>query len=285
MVKNNTDQQELEMKETPQQFSNYLIKALSRPPKSKENSYLYRYTKIKYLINTINSGYMRLGSCDSMNDPFETAILKQHGLLNRLFYACFTKASESLAMYKLYGVDRDTVIFKISYADLERVITSNNAANDHEKYAPGHSFKVLQGNEETNRFVDGKLYCTAIGYVDPLEKTIRSGSKENNNIASPFMQLELAGKLKYNCWEYENEIRLCGEVMQNLQENECLAVKLPEEFVNMISVTLCPGFDREKNKDFLMTLRFNGILYSQSIYDPLYSDILGIKEEVALENI
>ena len=63
---------------------------------------------------------MRLGPCATMNDDFETAVLERHGMLEKLFYACFTKADESLAMYKLYGIDHDSVIFRISYADLEK---------------------------------------------------------------------------------------------------------------------------------------------------------------------
>lgn len=61
---------------------------------------------------------MRLGTCLKMNDPFETAVLTHHGLLKRLFYACFTKAPESLAMYKLYRNDANSVIIKISYSKL-----------------------------------------------------------------------------------------------------------------------------------------------------------------------
>lgn len=67
----------------------------------------------------LKNGYMRLGSCADMNDAFETAVLDRHGLLRKLFYACFTKVDESLAMYKLYGIDQDSVIFRISYTDLE----------------------------------------------------------------------------------------------------------------------------------------------------------------------
>ena len=264
--------------ETPNQTSEYLKRVLTRPPKGKENSFLYRYTKIQYLVDMLKSGYMRLGPCDDMNDPFETAILQHHGLLRKLFYACFTKASESLAMYKLYGTDQDSVIFKISYAGLEKLLMANASSTKYGKYSPTHNFMILHENNRTNTFVDGKLYCSAVGYVDPETMIIRSGSKEVDSIKAPFMQPDLAGKIKYSCWEYEDELRLCAELSSDLPEKECVAVKIPADFDSMISVTLCPGFDKGKNKDYLVELGMRSVRCLPSVYDPLYSDFLNKKD-------
>ena len=269
---------------TPNQASEYLKRALTRPPKAKENSYLCRYTKIKYLIDMLKSGYMRLGPCDDMNDPFETAILQHHGLLRRLFYACFTKASESLAMYKLYGTDRDSVIIKISYAGLEKVLMSNVLSSEYGKYTPIHSFKILHDNNLTNNCIEGKLYCSAVGYVDPETMTIHSGTKEIDHIRTPFMQTDLAGKIKYRCWEYEDEFRLCAELPLNLSKKECVAVKVPDDFDSLISVILCPGFDMKKNKESLLELSLRSIRYIPSVYDPLYSDFLEKKATQTLKD-
>ena len=263
----------VESVETSNQLSDYLKKALTRASKGKESTYLYHYTKIKYLVEMLKSRYMRLGSCVDMNDDFETAILKHHGLLRRLYYACFTKVPESLAMYKLYGVNEDSVMLKISYAGLEKILSSNATSEVYGKYSPMHNYMILENNQATNRFIDGKLYCTAVGYVDPDTMTIHSGSKEDNSYRSPFMQKELAGKLKYRCWEYEDELRLCGELSKDLAEKECLAVKLPDEFDDFITVTLCPGFDMDKNREHLLELDIRSIKYSNSAYS-LYSDFL-----------
>ncbi len=260
--------------ETPNQTSEYLKRALTRPPKGKETSFLYRYTKIQYLVDMLQSGYMRLGPCDDMNDDFETAILQRHGLLHKLFYACFTKAPESLAMYKLYGTDKDSVIFKISYAGLEKIMLSKASTSKYGKYSPVHDFMILHENVRTGHFVDGKLFCTAVGYVDPETMIIHSGSKEVDSIKAPFLQPELAGKIKYNCWEYEDELRLCAELQDDLPEKECVAVGIPDDFSSMISVILCPGFDKVKNKEYLLELGFRSIRYKDSVYDPLYSAFL-----------
>ena len=266
--------------ETSDQMSDYLKKALTRPPKSKETSYLYRYTKIQYLVDMLNKGYMRLGSCDNMNDPFETAILQRHGLLRKMFYACFTKASESLAMYKLYGIDKDSVIIRISYSGLEKIMMTNASSMEYGKYSPVHSLMIIHNNDETNRFVDGKVYCSSVGYVNPETMTIHSGSKEVNQIKTPFLEQNLAGKIKYSCWEYEDELRLCAELSADLSEKECVAVKLPEDFDSMISATLCPGFDKDKNSGSLLELQLHSVRYSQSVYDPIYTDILEKKEAI-----
>lgn len=264
---------------TPEEVKQYLQMVLTRPSGKKETTYVFRYTKIKYLIDMLKTGYMRLGPCADMNDDFETAVLKRHGVLRKLFYACFTKVDESLAMYKLYGIDQDSVIFRISYADLEKFITED-ATDSGEKYAPFHNFRVLRDNKPVEGLTcQGKAFCTAVGYYDPRKNVIKSVTKENNNIHGPFIKPELAGKVKYSCWAYEDEIRLCGETSNPLSDNECLSIKVPNDFDSMISVILCPGFDKSKNRELLFELRMRGINYSDSVYDPIYSDFISSNPE------
>lgn len=259
---------------TPEDVKQYLQMVLTRPSESKDTTYVFRYTKIKYLIDMLKTGYMRLGPCADMNDDFETAVLRRHGVLNRLFYACFTKVDESLAMYKLYGIDQDSVIFRISYADLEKFITEK-ADDSGDKYAPFHNFRGLRNNIPVEGLAyRGKAYCTAVGYYDPRKNEIKSGTKENKSIHGPFNKPELAGKVKYGCWAYEDEIRLCGETETPLPDNECLAIELPSGFESMISVILCPGFDKTKNMQYLIDLQIRGINCSDSVYDPIYSDFI-----------
>lgn len=261
-------------------ISQYLHNVLGRPSKSKGTTYLYRYTKIHHLIDMLKTGYMRLGSCTDMNDEFETAVLDRHGKLNRLFYACFTKVEESLAMYKLYGVDQDSVIFRISYADLERFIIDNSDVETEKKGAPIHNFNILYKNNPTPRFIKGMIYCSGVGYIDPVTNEIFAGKQSNSNISAPFTQPELAGKVKYKCWNYEEEVRLCGELSTTLDEKECIAVKVPNCFESMITITLCPGFDMVKNQPLLLELRMHGIRFSQSVYDPIYSSFLERKTQI-----
>ena len=221
-----------------------------------------------------------------MNDPFETAVLTNQGLSKRLFYTCFTKVPESLAMYKLYGIDKNSVIIKISYSDLAKFITENNISNDH--YSTVRQMKILRNNQSTNKYVSGELFFTAIGYIDPRSKELRTGTSINSHIKKPFLSSELAGKVKYNCWEYEEEVRLCAQLASDLDDNECLSVKVPENFDSMISIILCPGFDRVKNKRILMDLRMRDIDCQASVYDPLYTDFLSGKQidvEYTEENI
>lgn len=263
---------------SPIQIRRYLQGVLSRPSTTKETTYLYRYTKINWLVDMLNSRYMRLGPCATMNDDFETAVLERHGMLEKLFYACFTKADESLAMYKLYGIDHDSVIFRISYADLEKFMNEVVVNTDADKHAPIHSFMLLHNNKPTNRRIQGQLYCSAVGYVDPVTNGIKTGLKINYNITAPFNHPELAGKVKYRCWEYEDEVRLCGELSADVGENECIAVRVPDSFDSMISVTLCPGFDMVKNRTFLIELGMRGIRYNQSVYDPIYTAFLEKKD-------
>ena len=260
---------------TPEEMRRYLQMVLTRVSgANKETTYLYRYTKINRLTDMLKTGYMRLGPCYTMNDDFETAVLDRHGLLKRLFYACFTKADESLAMYKLYGIDRNSVIFRISYAGLEKFVMENVEADSGEKYTPIHSFNIWRNKEVTSKLVSGQLYCTGIGYVDPKTKEIKAGTKTNKRIRSPFNQAVLAGKIKYRCWAYEEEVRLCCELPTPLADKECVAVKLPNGFDSMISVILCPGFDKEGNKDHLLELNVRGINFTPSAYDPIYSKFI-----------
>ena len=101
-VKSKIFQKSFEACKTPYEVETYLRRVLSRSGGKKEASYLYRYTNIEYLYKMLTTGYMRLGPCSKMNDPFETAVLTRHKMIRKLFYTCFTKVPESLAMYKLH---------------------------------------------------------------------------------------------------------------------------------------------------------------------------------------
>ncbi len=258
---------------SPEEMVLDMQKILTRPSRTKENTYLYRYTKINYLIEMIRNKYMRLNSCESMNDDFEKYVLRRYDMKNRFFCSCFTRTEESLAMYKMYGQD-DTIMFKISFSNLERIITYNSDIVIDNKYAPFHNYNIIHNGSVTNELVQGKLYCTSIGYVNPSTQQIKSGGRVNDLINHPFSQKSLAGKIKYQCWEYENEVRLCGELPVALKDGDCIAIGLPDEFNAMITVTLCPGFNRDENKDMLMELEMLGINYSQSVYESTYSSFV-----------
>ena len=81
-----------------------------------------------------------------------------------------------------------------------------------------------------------------------------------------------------NQLKYEDELRLCAELRNDLSEKECVTVKIPKDFGAMISVIFCPGFDKVKNKEFLVELKLQAIHCSDSVYDPIYSNLLSRRE-------
>lgn len=259
---------------TSEQVKEYFLRALTRPQykRSKAESFLYRYTKIQYLLEMLNSGYMILNSCEEMNDRFETALLEKHRKSHRVFFACFTKASESLAMYRLYGMGPDSIIFRISYLNLQRIVDMN-VTSDTGKYSPTHECVIYRNYTPTQETTSGKIFCTNVGYVDPITSSIQSGTVENTNINAPFLEAHLAGKIKYNCWSYEDEIRLCAELSEDLRTKECVGIKLPDDFSDGIEVILGPGFDADNNQNLLTDLHLRSIPVSQSIYESIYKDL------------
>ena len=259
---------------TCDEIEEYFRRVLTRTNVKQNEKFLYRYTRIDRLIEMLQSNNMILGSSSKMNDPFENALLIEHGMENKMFYKCFSGSPESLAMYRLYGMDADTVLYRISYFDLIRILNENSVDDYKSDYKSICNFNVMRDYNATKKKVEGELFCTAIGYVDPEQKSIKTGTRINKNIKTPFMKPKLAARIKFDCWEYEDEVRICGLLNKGLNYNECLCIKLPADFSTMINITLCPGFDIKRNNEYLFELAKRGINYNMSVYEPFYSRLL-----------
>ena len=131
---------------------------------------------------------------------------------------------------------------------------------------------VVNNGRVLKKTVTTGLYCTDIAYVNPYDSVLKYEDKKNNKIISPLNSEDLVGMVKYNCWEYEREVRLYGRLIDFSNSINKIAIKLPDDICKKVQVILGPIFDKKSYKEQLFYLRRLGVVYNNSIYDGLYKE-------------
>ncbi len=266
--------------ENAEQIMDYQSRVLSRTGNSgKKKVYLSHYTNIEGVTNILNSGHLYLSSGMRMNDPIEANYISQHGLDNKLFYFCLSKAHENLALYKMYQKNvEDGVIMQFTYSNIEEIIKHNAPEKDKSnKYLSSHgSVPLVRYDKLTEETIESTIYCVEVLYYSHSNNVIMSSNERHRNykLDFPLKKEELVGSLKFDCWKYENEIRLCGRTPERLSDIEKIALSIPESIYRNIRVILGPGFDEEKNRKHLLILRESGIDIQSSYYRGEYGSVL-----------
>lgn len=261
----------------------YQRRVLSRPGSlGKRGKFLLHYTDINSVVSILQSGVIYLSSSANMNDSFEKILLDKKGIKNQLFYLCLSKGEESLAMYKMYQKDkRKSVVIKLAFSDIENIMSQalygecKDGIDDIGKYIQHHrQVNIVRNDKLTIKKVWANLYCVEVLYLNPERNTLSNKSSVNKHIKFPLREQDLIGSVKYDCWSYEQEIRLCGFTRKPLKSNEKIALSLANDVCNNMVVVLGPDFDNNINQNSLTILREYGVKYTNSYYKDIYSGVL-----------
>ena len=225
---------------TPNEIQQYLRDVLSQMAKRKEYN-LYHYSSIGSITNIITSGYIWLGLSKNMNDHIEGEFIESFEGSNRICYSCFSQAEENLAMYKMYAPGPDGAMMVVPIKIAERIIDGASVHETNENYK---MVNVVRDNKLTDETVPAFLHWESVAYKDLHSDTIRVRYVENNQIKTPLNIKELAGYLKLYGWEYEKEVRLVAVAHNPLNDQEKIALKLPEDFAQKIKIITAPGSKR-----------------------------------------
>ena len=163
--------------------------------KKKQNAFLYHYASIEKLVSILKTGYLWLGSPKDMNDLLEYQLMRLDDSSNNLFYSCFSRAEENLAMYKMYADGEDGAVLCISFNTAELIVSNVQKNNEGKKTA-----YIVRDNTLTNETVDADIYWATVMYKDLHTNSLMSESVINKNISKPFSEKALSGLIKLYGW-------------------------------------------------------------------------------------
>ncbi len=209
---------------TTKEIRKFLLNFFSRTGGKKlEDCYLYHYSKLSNIGKIISGGYIWLSSPDSMNDSFEKEIINLSKGKEKLYYNCFSRTEENIAMYRMYAKEPEGAVLCISYKDARQIIA------EIEKTDSGKQLAYIVRNEEvTDETVEVNVFWGAVAYKGLHSDALKCGSVRNNKIKKPLTSPDLAGLIKLNGWGYENEVRLFATTNADLAPDEKLAIKIPD---------------------------------------------------------
>ena len=249
---------------TSQEIKQYLLNVLSRTGgKDKKTACLYHYTKIKSLQAMLSSGYIWLGSTDQMNDYLEHEFVDSVKRENKLFFSCFSRVEENLAMYKMYAPSPDGAMMAIPFTMAEAIIDNLETSNGKKLV------RIVRDNKLTDEKIEADVYWAAVAYKDLHSSMLKSDTVVNTHISRPKNDPELVGFVKLYGWEYEKEVRLCAVTDRALGKNEKIAVELPSDIDRHISIITGPGFNRTGNLQLISELTRCDFDIKASEYDNL----------------
>ncbi len=245
-----------------------------------KNKKLFHYTSIGTVLNIVAGGYFWLNSFSGMNDPFEAEILSRNGMNGILFFTSFSKAEESLAMYEKYCGNNgfeNGVALAVPCQAMKKIISitefgenTDGVWGDGQYERNVRKFRIVEDGVLTDKKAVGDIYAARVAYFNPVSKILSFGSTSNHNFAAPFMDKELLGLVKYQCWDYEKEVRLfvCLEKQLGIKgKNIRIAVPLYNDLAAQCEVILNPRFERKAHQNELSILREHGLNIRDSIYD------------------
>ena len=250
---------------TPEEIKEYLLNVLSRTGgKSKSEVCLYHYSKLSSLFTILSSGYIWLGSSEYMNDYMEGEFINSVEGRSKLFFSCFSRVEENLAMYKMYAPSPDGAMMAISFKTAQDIIANLPMAAENHKYV-----RIVRDNKLTDETVEANIYWAAIAYKDLHTDLLKAETVVNTQIQNPLNNNELAGYVKLYGWEYEKEVRLCASLPRPLGINERIAIPLPKDILKSVSIITGPAFDKQVSRDNLAKMKRMGVSVHDSEYDAL----------------
>ena len=262
---------------TAQEIKAYLLKVLSRTGnRNKDTACLYHYTKISSLLSILSSGFFWLGSAEKMNDYLEGEFIQSVKSGNRLFFSCFSRAEENLAMYKMYAPGPSGAMMAVPFSTAQAIVDLLPKSANGSKLV-----RIVRDNKLTNETVEADVYWSAVVYKDLHTNLLVSETVVNNQMKNALTDPTLAGFVKLYGWEYEKEVRLCAVTARELQENERVAIPLTDEMIKKVSIVTVPGFDKKRHRGDLSKLRRMGVSVHDSEYDGLVD--LGFQDADRLE--
>ena len=248
---------------TPGEIQHYLLDILSRMSKNGEK-YLYHYTSFEALSKIITSGYLWLGSSQNMNDYMEGEFIESVDGSNRVYFACFSRAEENLAMYKMYAPAPGGSMLIVPLEMAKQIIESLPDSKEFNKMV-----NVVRDNKLTKEQTPAFMHWSEVAYKDLHTDTLKTAGAQNTQIENPLNVKTLAGFVKLHGWEYEREVRLQAMVVKQLSEREKVALKLPEGFSKSIEIVTVPGFNKALHQIELSQLKRMGVKIHESEYDGL----------------
>lgn len=249
----------------PKEIKNYLLNVLSRTGgKSKDEVCLYHYSRLSSLLDILSSGFIWLGSSEYMNDYLEGEFINAVDGRSKLFFSCFSRVEENLAMYKMYAPSPDGAMMSIPFRSAQEIIDNLPTVSQSLK-----SVRIVRDNKLTNERVEANVYWAAIAYKDLHTDLLKADTVVNTQIENPINNDELAGYVKLYGWEYEKEIRLCASLKRPIASNERIAIPIPKGVLKDITVITGPAFDKEASRKDLAKIKRIGISIHDSEYDAL----------------
>lgn len=220
---------------------------------SKENSKYHRiyfhYTKLEFLQNIIETGYVFLSKADQMNDMAEV----EHGdkeIWDRTYiFSLSFGYSESVAHWYIYsgGVRKKGVRLGIPKSQFIDWIESIEGV-----------FPVNESNIPTEKILDVEpTEVLDVMYVFKNNNDELSLKMNEYRIINLFEQfnckglndlMELQGHLKDLAWEFENETRI-KIVLKKKIENNRIAIKLPKSLIESFKITCNPWISSDEVKN------------------------------------
>lgn len=242
----------------------YLLNVLSRTGGKRKNEvFLYHYSRIPKFYSILLGGYLWLGSAENMNDYLESQFIGSGKNKDRLFFSCFSKAEENLAMYKMYAPRPNGAMMSLSFSSAQLLIDSLPKSGDKKLV------RIVRDNKLTDDTVEADVYWSAVVYKDLHSNLLKADTVFNRKINWPLSIPELAGYVKLNGWEYEKEVRLCAVTTSKLGENEKIAIRLPEEVIKNVRIVKCPGFEISTCRNYIVQLKSRGVSVRESEYEGL----------------
>ena len=253
---------------TPGEIQHYLLDILSRMAKNGEK-YLYHYTSFSSLAKIISSGYLWLGLSQNMNDFMEGEFIESTDGSNKVYFACFSRAEENLAMYKMYAPAPDGAMMIVPLEIAHQMIDSLPDSKELNKM-----ITIVRDGKLTKETAPAFMHWSEVAYKDLHTDALKTTGSSNSHIEKPLLSRALAGFVKLHGWEYEREVRLEAMMVNPLSERERVALKLPDDFSKHIEIVTAPGFDKTLHQNEVSLMKRMGVRIHESEYDGLV-DIVG----------
>ena len=249
--------------DNPLEVRKYLLNILSRVGgKNKDENYLYHYTNIDTADKIVNGECIWLGAIQNMNDAFECENINEFIGENLVFYSCFSRAEENMAMYGMYASKPNGVMLKLSYKDAKEMV--DNLPKGKKNYK---KLRVVKNSKLTEKTIEAEVFWAGVAYKQLHSDLIKAETVVNNHLKNPLNIKELAGLVKLYGWEYEREVRLIAIADKKLADNECLAIPIPKDIASKIQIIKCPGFATAEHKKELAKFKRVGVKVLESEYE------------------
>lgn len=225
--------------------------------KGQNHNYYYHYTTWDSLEKIITNKTFLLtrGNSLSINDQHEALMKGNWSTWNKTYIGSFAfGAPENMAMWGLYG---------LPWEDAVRIRIPRKEMLGWKKSIK--SVYAWDGKKEMGEIMNPKVTLTDIVYINGKKHdndfvlshngrhvTIHNSGALKNLDTLP----KMTGYIKNYAWHYEDEVRLKIELPHNITYDRIM-LKLPQNLIDSISVTLGPYF-HWKDNELIEELYANG---------------------------